>query len=218
MFDILALVLITIFVPLIVLVGVKLYNYKNLDKLIKVFAILLFAFDLFRFFYNARFFGSAKTPAAELKFSYLSVYSIAMLFAAYNKGKFGDFIRKAVMFTCLMPMIIGLFNSNVYTSSFDSYAVLKAVYFVESGLSVLLAILICKNNQAKIGALNILYCSLFAMGYAFINFLSIKFWATNYSINLMWFVQMLVCVASVAVVYLVYFLCNKKCAQAQQKE
>ena len=211
MFDILALVLITIFVPLIVLVGVKLYKYENTEKLIKVFAILLFAFDLFRFFYNARFFPSAKTPAPELKFSYLTIYSIVMLFAAYNKGKFGDFMRKAAMFTCLMPMVLGIFNPEIYTSSFDTYAVLKAVYYIESGLGVLLAILIGRNSKTKIEAINILYCALFACGYALINFLSIKLWVTNYQINPMWYVQMIVCVASVAVVYLAYFVCNKKC-------
>ncbi len=206
--DILALTLITILVPLIVLVGVKLYHYNNYEKLIRIFAILLFAFDLFRFFYNARFFDNASTPASELKFSYLTVYSIFMLFATYNKGKFGDFMRKGVVLSCLMPLIIGIFNPNVFTSINDTYSLLKALYYIESGLSVLLAILIYKNFNLKFKALDMLYYCVFPIGYALVNMCSILCWQTNYTLNWLWFVQMAVCVVSVLIVFGIIKLCQ----------
>lgn len=215
MFDILALILLSVFVPLIILVGTKLYNYKNYQKLIKVFAIILFAVDLFRFFYNARFYAKATTPVADLKFSYLAVYSIMMLIATFNNGKLGNFFKKAVVLTSLMPIVLGIFNPTIYTSALDGYAVLKACYFVESGLSVALAILICKSGSVKIGLKNTIWGALVACGYALINFLSIYFWATNYTINLMWYMQMLACIASVFVVYLVYYLISKKTNKAE---
>lgn len=206
--DILALVLITILVPTMVLVGIKLYHYNNYEKLIRIFAILLFAFDLFRFFYNARFFVKATTPASELKFSYLAVYAIFMLFATYNKGKFGDFMRKGVVLSCLMPLVIGIFNQNVFTSANDSYSLLKALYYIESGLSVLLAILIYKQYDLKFCNLDMLYFCVFPVGYALINMCSILCWQTNYDINLLWFVQMAVCLASVFVVFGTIKLCK----------
>lgn len=212
--DILALVLITILVPTIVLVGIRLYHCNNINKIIRIFAILLFAFDLFRFFYNARFFDKATTPATELKFSYLAVYAIFMLLATYNKGKFGDFMRKGVVLSCLMPLVIGIFNPNVFTSVNDSYSLLKALYYIESGLAVLLAILLCKNYNLKFKNLDMLYFCIFPIGYALINMCSILCWQTSYSINWLWFVQMAVCLASVFVVFgtikLCQFIKNKK--------
>lgn len=206
----LALIIITVLVPLLALLAIKIYGCKNLDRLIKVFAILLFAFDLFRFFYNASLFENATTPAIELKFSYLAVYSIIMFFAVYNKGKFGDFMRRAVILTCLLPMILALFNSNIYTNSLDTYAVIKGVYFLESGLSVLLAILICMHNNIQMRRSDLLCGEIIAFAYVLVNMCSILFWNTKQSINWLWSVQMLVCLMSVVIVYFVIRFYNKR--------
>ena len=116
MFDILSLIIISIFIPAIIVGGTKLYKCNNIQKVIKIFAIIFFALELFRFFYNARFYPDAKTYAPNLKFSYMAVYVIMMLFAAFNNGKLGEFLKKAVILTSLIPLILGLFNPTIYTN------------------------------------------------------------------------------------------------------
>lgn len=217
MFDTIALILITIFVPLIVLVGSKLYGYKNYDKLIKIFAILLFAFDLFRFFYNARFYANATTPDTELKFSYLTLYSIILLFASYNNGKLGDFFRKVGVLTCLIPFALGLFNSSIYTSSLDTYGVLKACYFIESGLSVLVSILIIKKGFS-LKVLDIAFAEGVAVFYILINFLANFLWYNTVLFSLSWGLMVLSVITSVGLVFLTNFVLKKLCKKHTEKQ
>lgn len=209
MFNILALIIISAFIPTIIIGGAKFYNYTNYQKLIKVFTITIFAVDLFRFFFNASLYNNGTTYAPDLKFSYLAVYVIMMMFATFNNGKLGEFFKKAIVFTSLMPLVLGLFNPTIYTAALDTHSIIKACYFVECGLAVTLAILMYTKSNITINKLDIVWGILIACGYVLINFLSITFWNTTTQINLIWYLQMLTCLLSVGVVYLVHFLIKR---------
>lgn len=187
MMDYVSIIVISLFVPILVLGGAKLYGYKNNEKLLKAFAITLLAVDLLRFFYNAKLFANATTPANELRFSYLTIYSVMVMFSAFASGKLGAFFKTAVAYTSLIPFIIAIFNPAIYTNSLDNFSVVKACYFVECGLALLVGILSFKLSSESFAFSALASLVSYAVYVAF-NALSIIFWNTNYSFNATWFI------------------------------
>ena len=210
--DLIALIVITAFVPLMVFIGAKLHSYKNYDKLLKAFAITLLAVDLFRFFYNAKFYANATTPANELRFSYLTIYSVIVMFSAFSSGNIKKFFSQATLYTALIPIVIGVFNPKVFVNALDTHAVLKALYFIESGIAVLVAIL-CLINNKEISSVKSLVAPIISFAVYFVFYsLAIHFWNFGYEFNLTFLLTLVISLVSIAVVYGITLLikCIKK--------
>lgn len=207
MFDILALVLITVAFPVIVLVGYKcLKGGVDKTKAGKAFALTLLFLELLRFFYNAKLYQGAITPAVDLKYSYVTLLTVVALFAAFHKGKFGALCKNVTVLTCLVPLVIGIFNPAVYTNALDTHAVIKGAYFVQSGVAVLLAILFLDGVPS---VLHTLIAFAFVLFYAFLNFLANTYFKTGVAFDLGWFLQMGTAAVSCFVLYAVCFFVAK---------
>lgn len=218
MIDIISLFLIVIFVPLIVLVGVKLYKPKDLRKLFIAFSITLLAIELLRFFVNASFYENAVVPSQDLKLSFVTFLSVIVFFAVFNKGKIGNILKNIFVLTSICPIIIALFNKNVYFSTLDTYGLIKALYFLECGVVILLTILFVLDSKESLNLLQLGFGCIFALGYVFVNFLANYFWTTNVKFDGLWFAQMAVLVVSVGVVYLLLYIVKKFCKKSVKEE
>lgn len=218
MIDIISLFLIVIFVPLIVLVGVKLYKPKDLRKLFIAFSITLLAIELLRFFVNASFYENAVVPSQDLKLSFVTFLSVIVFFAVFNKGKIGNIFKNIFVLTSICPIIIALFNKNVYFSTLDTYGLIKALYFLECGVVILLAIMFVLDSKESLNLLQLGFGCIFALGYVFVNFLANYFWTTNVKFDGLWFAQMAVLVVSVGVVYLLLYIVKKFCKKSVKEE
>ncbi len=209
MIDVLCLFLIVIFVPIIVLVGIKIYNPNSYKKLLVAFAITMLGIELLRFFVNASFYESAIVPSNDLKLSFVTFLCVIVFFGIFNKSKFGETCKNIFILTSLNPIIVALFNSKVYLSPFDNYGLIKALYFLECGFVVLLAILFVLDKKEEIKPLQMLYSIIFVLGYAVVNFMANYFWKTDIKFNWLWFLQMSVLIISTTFVYLIYYLLRK---------
>ena len=219
MYNIIALILTTLFIPLISLLGIKYFNIQNHKKTFVFFTLCLLGCELVRFFYNASLYEKAVTPASELTFSFITVTCIVSLFATFLKdGKFADLTKTICVFTCLIPLVFALFSENVYTNELDTFAVTKALYFIECGLSVTLAIVYAKYANIKLSALNMLWSVIFGIAYALIDLFINFIWETNVQINLMWGLTMICSVITVVVIYLVDLIILKIKSKKQNLE
>ena len=211
MIDVLSLFLIVIFVPVIVIAGIKVYNPNNYKKLLVAFSITILGIELLRFFVNASFYESAIVPSNDLKLSFITFLCVIVFFAIFNKSKFGETCKNIFILTSLNPIIVALFNSKVYLSPFDNYGLIKALYFLQCGFVVLLAILFVVDKKEEIKQLQMLYSIIFVLGYAVVNFMANYFWETDIKFNWLWFLQMSVLIISTILVYLTYYLLRKSC-------
>ena len=210
MYNIIALILTTIFVPLISLLTIKYYGAPNSKKVLTIFTLTLLGCELLRFFYNASLYEKAVTPANALTFSFITMFCIVSLFATFVRGGiFSNLTKTICVFTCLMPLVVALFNSKFYTNSLDTYAVTKALYFIESGLAVTMALLYIKFENVKLSALNMLWSILFVGAYVLIDLLIITIWETGNQINLMWGLSYICSAVTVALIYLANFVVTK---------
>lgn len=213
MFDSLFLILISIFVPIIVFTGFKIFKCSNYQKFLNVLSIVLLALEVLRFFYSTTFYTDAETPKEDLKFGIITILSIFSLFATFNNSKIKDSLRNIFVLVSLSPIILGLFDPSVYINSLDVNGVCKAMFMVQCGLTLAIALFYVLDNL-KINPLNILWSVIFILIYVGINALTIWYWKMNTEFNLLWYMSYLTIVISIAVMFAIYyiykFLTNKK--------
>lgn len=214
MFDSLFLVLISIFVPIIVFTGFKIYKCINYKKFLIVLSLVLLALEIIRFFCNAAFYQDAETPSYDLKFGFITVLCILSLFATFNNSKIaGGGFRSVFVLTSLAPIVLGLFNPNVYVNALDVNGVCKAIYMIESGVTLTIALFYVLDKDMKIGAWNILWASLFVLIFVGIDALTIWYWKINTAFDLMWYLSWLIVILTIPVVFginQIYHLCKEK--------
>ena len=208
MYDLIGLLLIAIFAPIIIINGKKHYNV-GVDKSLKVLTYILLGFELFRFFYTAQFYNRAYLPADKVTFTFLTFSVVVALFATFNKSKFGEVCKTLLVFTALAPTIIALFYPHVYTNDLDTYAVTKALYFAENGILITMAVLLIKDEISKVNKNSLLYSLGFTFVYIFANIMRNIYWFPNMQINLIWYLCMGFIVLSVCLSFIVYFLIKK---------
>ena len=213
MFDSLFLILISIFVPIIVFTGFKIFKCSNYQKFLNVLSIVLLALEVLRFFYSTTFYTDAETPKEDLKFGIITILSIFSLFATFNNSKIKDSLRNIFVLVSLSPIILGLFDPSVYINSLDVNGVCKAMFMVQCGLTLAIALFYVLDNL-KINPLNILWSVIFILIYVGINALTIWYWKMNTEFNLLWYMSYITVVISIAIMFAIYyiykFLTNKK--------
>lgn len=213
MFDSLFLILISIFVPIIVFTGFKIFKCSNYQKFLNVLSIVLLALEILRFFYSTTFYTDAETPKEDLKFGIITILSIFSLFATFNNSKIKDSLRSIFVLVSLSPIILGLFDPSIYINSLDVNGVCKAMFMVQCGLTLAIALFYVLDNL-KINPLNILWSVIFILIYVVINALTIWYWKMNTEFNLLWYMSYLTVVISIAIMFAIYyiykFLTNKK--------
>ena len=213
MFDSLFLILISIFVPIIVFTGFKIFKCSNYQKFLNVLSIVLLALEVLRFFYSTTFYTDAETPKEDLKFGIITILSIFSLFATFNNSKIKDSLRSIFVLVSLSPIILGLFDPSVYINSLDVNGVCKAMFMVQCGLTLAIALFYVLDNL-KINPLNILWSVIFILIYVGINSLTIWYWKMNTEFNLLWYMSYITVVISIAIMFAIYyiykFLTNKK--------
>lgn len=213
MFDSLFLILISIFVPIIVFTGFKIFKCTNYQKFLNVLSIVLLALEILRFFYSTTFYTDAETPKEDLKFGIITILSIFSLFATFNNSKIKDSLRSIFVLVSLSPIILGLFDPSIYINSLDVNGVCKAMFMVQCGLTLAIALFYVLDNL-KINPLNILWSVIFILIYVGINSLTIWYWKMNTEFNLLWYMSYLTIVISIAIMFAIYyiykFLTNKK--------
>lgn len=178
MFDSLFLILISIFVPIIVFTGFKIFKCSNYQKFLNVLSIVLLALEILRFFYSTTFYTDAETPKEDLKFGIITILSIFSLFATFNNSKIKDSLRSIFVLVSLSPIILGLFDPSIYINSLDVNGVCKAMFMVQCGLTLAIALFYVLDNL-KINPLNILWSVIFILIYVGINSLTIWYWKMN---------------------------------------
>lgn len=213
MFDSLFLILISIFVPIIVFTGFKIFKCTNYQKFLNVLSIVLLALEVLRFFYSTTFYTDAETPKEDLKFGIITILSIFSLFATFNNSKIKDSLRSIFVLVSLSPINLGLFDPSIYINSLDVNGVCKAMFMVQCGLTLAIALFYVLDNL-KINPLNILWSVIFILIYVGINSLTIWYWKMNTEFNLLWYMSYLTVVISIAIMFAIYyiykFLTNKK--------
>lgn len=209
MLNILSFIVIVIFVPLIVFAGFKVYKNVDYKKFYNVFSLVLFSLELLRFFYNAALYEKAATPASEMKLSYITFLSVFALFGAFNKGRIGVIARRVFVLTSLFPLIIGLFTNKVYTNVLDVHSVIKALYFVECGMIMTLALCFIKEIRRNFSLKPIFGAIVWTIAYIGINGLFGYLWKNYEVFTLNWGIMVLVLLVSVVIVAIIQALINK---------
>ncbi len=219
--NIMILISASAFVPLAVFAGMKLYGKTDNRKLFRAFALVLLAAELVKFFYNAALYEKARTPAADLTFTFQSVICVLALFAAFNKGRIGAFCKKTLILTAAVPLIIALFNPDVYTNTLDIHAVVRALYFAESGIIFALMMLAVKDSGLRVR--DMLFALAFFAAAMLINFFTNWFWKVRLTFPagiVMTVLMLAAAAAGIAAVYGVYilikFLTGKKAGQVPE--
>lgn len=202
MIDGLFLTLISIFVPVIVFTGVKIYN-GNAGKLKMVLTLVFLGFELLRFFCNAAFYEKAAAPSGDIKFHYITLLCIASLFVTFHSGKLAGngVLRNIFCLTALAPILFGLFDSRIYINALDGNAVCKAGYMLECGLALTLAVLYLSEKKVKMRAWDILWAVVFLLMFVGMDALCIWWWEKPIAYDLMWHFAWAACMLAVPVCF-----------------
>lgn len=105
MFDLLFLILISVFVPVIVFAGLKVYRVTDFRKITIGVSIAILAMEIIRFLCNAALYPEAETPKADIKFGYITVLVILILFATFRGGRSGKVFRDVAALTAFVPIL-----------------------------------------------------------------------------------------------------------------
>ena len=222
MLDGLILVLVSVFTPIIVYTGFKIYKCENCKKFIVWLSLVLLAIELVRFFCNAALYENGETPSADMKFGFITILCIIGLFATFNNSKFSiNVLRNIFVLSSLGPIILALFNPNVYVNILDVNAVCKACYMIECGLVLAIALFYTLDKKVKISAWNILWAGIFVLICAGINALTIWYWKINTAFDLMWYMSWLTVIFSVFIIFgvnqIYYHIKERKLQQEEIK-
>lgn len=208
MFDSLFLVLISVFVPVIVYSGFKIFKCKDYKKFLVALSLVFLAVELIRFFCNAALYEKGVTPSSDMKLGFITVLCIISLFATFNNSKFagGGLLKNMFILTSLAPIVLGLFDSNVYVNQLDVNAVCKTCYMVECGLVLTIALFYVFRDDSKFSTINLLWASLFILVFVGVNALTIWYWKIGTAFDVMWFMSWLTVVLTIPIVFGVYKL------------
>lgn len=220
-----------LFIPFFIILGVKLYKTKNISKVQKVLAIVVFAIGLFRFFYNAKLYYSQPdnhSPiASDLTFSFISLLSVLILFGAFNKQKFGKTLNYITIFSSLIPLIFGLICDRPFTnsSSLDEFYVLPATYYLQTSLLITYACIEMMELKKKVKLLNLFYVALISLGlwvlYVVLMVATNYYWKLNISYNVEFYLSITLPILGIGLVYLALYLLQlfyvKKFENAEEK-
>lgn len=216
------LIVTSIFIPFMILISLRLYNYKNDQKLTKILIIITLSLELFRFFYNASFYDKAKTPSGYLTFSYITFLIVFGLFAIYNHNKLGVFFKKVFSFTCLIPTFFALFASRVYESekevegvltSLDTYSVLPCLYFIECGLLITIGVVFIRQlvfESVKSLSFSLLFSVLVYVLYTLISIATKFAWEIQYNFDINFVLSITVSLITIIIIYVISFVCSTK--------
>jgi len=189
LFDIVAIVLITAFVPVILFNGLKVFNCKDYGKVAKVAALVLFACEVLRFFIVASKFELGRIPQDDLKIGFVTFVSIFALFAAFMNGKLGAFFKKVFVLLAFTAFAIGICETRVYTLEADQYALIKGLYFLESGLTFALSLLLLKNEKLLLALPEIVAGLGVWLAYVGLSFFFIFYWNLSIPFDAMFFIE-----------------------------
>lgn len=209
MFDLIALFLILIFAPIIIFNGKKYYKIST-EKSVRVLTYIFLGLELFRFFYTARFYPRAYMPSDKVTFTFITFSLLVCLFAVFNKNKFGSICKTMLTFTALAPVVLAICYPHVYTNELDQYAVVKALYFAETGINLTIALLFLKEEVAKLNIKSLLFTLAFLAVYIFANVMRNIYWIANMSFDLKWYLCMGIIVILSIAIYLVGLLLKRK--------
>lgn len=209
MFDILGLFLILIFAPIIILNGKKYYKIST-EKSVRVLTYIFLGLELFRFFYTAQFYPRAYMPSNKVTFTFITFSLLVCLFAAFNKNKLGSICKTMLTFTAIAPIILAICYPSVYTNELDTYAVVKALYFVEVGINLTIALLFLKNEIKSLNIKSLLFSLSFVAIYIFANVMRNIYWIPTMEFNFKWFLCMGLIIVSVVLIYLSSLFLLKK--------
>ena len=213
MINSLILVIVSIFVPFFIILGTKIYKVNNINKVYKWLAISILALELIKFFTNASFYDKAITPPQDLKFSYISFLVVFILFSVFNKGKVGKFFKNITIYTSLIPLIFGLCTNRVYMNPLDTYYIIPATYYLESGLIIGLASLFILNLE-EVNYKNELINALYSLGiwaiYIGIMIGTKYYWKLDaITYDLSFYLSIFLSILSIPIAYLAIYLINK---------
>ena len=208
-FDILALLLVCIFFPVIVYSGIKIYKPKSYKGLIIGLSIAFLCMELLRFFYNASLYDGGVTPADDIKYSFITILVIVCMFATFSSGKVRKLSRGLFCLTSLIPVVLAITNSSIYTNVLDTYAVTKALYFLEAGIVLTIALLYVIQDKTEFSPWQILWSIILFVIFVGLDLLVIFFWRTEAIIDTTWYIGMAVSVVTIPLVYGVNVLVNK---------
>lgn len=202
--NIIGLVVITLFTPLIVLVGLNLFEKKDYAKICKIVALVFFFVEVVRFFVQPHFYAEklGKIPSDDLKFGFITFMSIFGLFAAFMGGKVGDIFKKVFALLSLTVFVIGVFEERVYTLSYDKYALIKGLYFIGSGLSVLLGILFLLEG-VEVKTFDLIIAVLICLAFFGLSIFYIKYWNLSIEKNLIYYLGKGVMTLSTVMVFFI---------------
>ena len=199
--DIALLIVIAAFVPAITFLGYKMYKAKTVKKLDIILVVLFLGLELLRFVYNATLYPKAAVPSSNLTFTYISFGVVASLFAVFANNRVGRFFRKIVVLTALVPVIMGGSFNQIINLPFDMYTIMKAIYFVEAGLYITLAISFLSLSGDRLKPLDILWGCLYMLTYVGINAMTIHFFKVPITFDLQYYLTMTGVVVSVPLLY-----------------
>ena len=204
--DVVVLILVAVFVPTITLLGYKMYKTKNTKTLLTILVLILLGLELVRFFYNATLYDAAKVPSSNLTFSFISFGAVISLFAVFANSKVGRFFRRINILTVLVPIILGAAFPHIINLPNDTYTVMKALYFVETGLYLAIAVVFVVLEKIKLNWISVAEASGFTLAYIGVNAMTIHFFETPIDYNLTYYLTMAFALLSVVIAFAYYVL------------
>lgn len=206
MLDLIAFLLIIIFTPCICLICLKISKKKDYRLFCKIFSLLFLVCELIRFLYNASLFTNAATPANQIKLSYISFMCILALISTFNTTRIAVSSRRLLVLTSLFPIIIGLFNNNIYLNENDNYGILKGLYFFECGICLTLTLCFLKNYRKNFSLKPMFMAILWTIAYIGISGLFGYLLRNNEVFTLKWSIMILSILTSVFIVFVLNYL------------
>ena len=131
------------------------------------------------------------------------------MFATFSSGKVRKLSRGTFCLTSLIPVVLAITNSSIYTNVLDTYAVTKALYFLEAGIVLTIALLYVIQDKTEFSPWQILWSIILFVIFVGLDLLVIFFWRTEAIIDTNWYIGMAVSVVTIPLVYGVNVLVNK---------
>ena len=207
--NIIILLVVAAFVPTITLVGYHYYKTKSVKRLNIILVLLLLGLELVRFFYNAASYPEAKVPSGSLTFTFVTFAVVISLFAVFAENRVGHFFRKLNVLTALVPVILAASLTHITNLPNDDFTVMKALYMVEAGLYITLAVSFVVLSGFKFKPLDILWCGLSVVAYIGINAATIHFFETPIPYDLQYYLTMAGVLLSVPLSFALYIPVSK---------
>ena len=207
--DIAVLILIAVFVPVITMLGYKMYKTKSVKTLLIILVLIFLGLELVRFFYNATLYVEAKVPSSNLTFSFISFGVVVSLFAVFANNKVGRFFQRMNVLTILIPILMAIAFPHIINLPNDIYTVMKAIYFVEAGLYITIALVLVVLQKLKLNWISVAEAAGFTLAYIGVNVMTIYFFETPINFDLAYYISVAIVLVSVLIAYLYYFVYSK---------